>query len=42
MWMQPLLDFTDVAILVAFAASTLALIVYVWRAEHGRRHNRLS
>lgn len=36
---QSLLDFTDLVILVAFAASLLALIAYLWRSGH--RHGRL-
>lgn len=34
---QTLLDMTDIAIVVSFVASTIALIVYVWRAEHRPR-----
>ena len=34
---QTVLDMTDLAIVVSFVASTIALIVYVWRAEHRPR-----
>jgi len=33
---QSVLDFTDIAIVLSFVAATIALIVYVWRAEHRR------
>jgi hypothetical protein len=37
---QTMLDFTDLAIVLSFCAATIALVVYVWRAEHPRpRHN---
>ena len=39
--MQTLLDLTDAVILIAFAASTLALIAYLWRAGRGGRRDRL-
>ena len=43
MWTQSLLDFTDIAILVAFAASMLAFIVYMWRTtRRSHRDDQLS
>jgi hypothetical protein len=36
---QSVLDFTDIAIVLSFVTATIALVVYVWRAEHRPRHN---